>query len=519
MEKAFLENVGTANDQVFRSTDGVTFTSYGTTGRGGAVMGDLIQKALNRFVRIIGRGKFGTQILQWNSNLNNMMSDLIAAMVAGNADALALGGGFNDANQDALTDRASHLVALRNFILQVRTGVNKPNLPVFFFTSQKSSASGNTPSKDVKFNELAAAEAAFINDANVFFAGHNYDLAQVSDWIHFTSAAYQTWGERGGRNAMAAINGTPLEKGPTVTGVASIPTTQTMVTIAHSSGTDFTPSSGITGFTVSSDGGTTKLTATGERVSATQIRLTHAALPGSASAQVYYLYGTNPARTVPPLDTKAAPLNPGFDPYAFTVAAGTGPVAPIEARINHGRPDAAAVAGWNTFTIPEEAASTPSANAGLSRALLDTAGAATGWTATIAAPFRGAGNTGATTGNNSGIAPDAVLSTLWYEGDSTQNNARRDPASIEFTGLKTAKLHTFRCVGSCSGTTPAYQATYAAAGINSKNGTHSNIGNSTLATTLTDIQPTADGKITLTVTAAGIATRGYLNETRIIEQV
>lgn len=188
------------------------------------------------------------------------------------------------------------------------------------------------------------------------------------------------------------------------------------------------------------------------------------------------------------------------------------------AKISHTSPGATAVATYNRWSIPADAAGTPSANAGLSVALVDTAGVSTGWTATIGQPFVGAGaTTGTSTGNDSGAAPDAVLVSNWFVGDAASPNARRDPATITLSGLNPAKLYDLRFLGSRA-TATARDTTYTVAGVNTKSGSHSNNNNTSVTTTLTDLQPNADGTLLITVKASGTGTFGYLNETRITEK-
>lgn len=413
----FSQFTGTANARVSRSTDGQTFTAYGTTGQGGATFGNLMANTLNRDVRMLGVSKSGTTLSEWEANGSVVRANAVAAIKAANADAAVIIVGFNDARTDkSVTSQAAHAALYRSFLSKLRAEVGR-NIRVFIGTTQKYNDGDPVVLQQMAW--VRAAEMEVTSDPNNSLYAHAYDLAQV-DGVHMADGQYVIHATRGSKALLAWVNGTaydPADAGPT-----------------------------------------------------------------------------------PPL-TYTPPSAPN----------GT-------ARINHTAPGNPAVSGYNNWTVPGDVSGTPSANAGLSLALVDTAGVATGWTATIVAPFVGSGAaTGTTTGNDSGAAPDQVLRSNWFVGDAASPNARRDPATIQLSGYDPAALYTFRFIGARD-TTTARETTYTVAGANTKSGTQVNNGNTMQTTTLTDMQPNADGTLLITVKAAGTGTFGYLNETRIAKQ-
>lgn len=129
----------------------------------------------------------------------------------------------------------------------------------------------------------------------------------------------------------------------------------------------------------------------------------------------------------------------------------------------------------------------------------------------------GADTIGAVTGNNSGIVPDLVLKSCWYNY-STKYTGKNN---IYITGLDPAKTYTLQLVASRSlgAAAPKYGAWHVNGGPellqNASN-------NTTLQTTVTGVVPDASGKIRLAVYAPDSAgTNGafsYINALIITEQ-
>jgi hypothetical protein len=117
---------------------------------------------------------------------------------------------------------------------------------------------------------------------------HSNMEASLADNIHFATSYWATFAQRYARTIAVTMG---LETGVPAWHIASaqtIDSTTTDVTLTHSLGTDFTPTTGITGFEVSGDNGLNYVDATGVRVSSTKIRLTHASVSTTSARLLRY---------------------------------------------------------------------------------------------------------------------------------------------------------------------------------------------------------------------------------------
>jgi hypothetical protein len=111
---------------------------------------------------------------------------------------------------------------------------------------------------------------------------------------------------------------------------------------------------------------------------------------------------------------KAADNKGDTSSQGFTVQVTDRKITSIYVNCNQVEP---ASAPWNNFNA------LPNSNAGLSN-LQDETGAASGINITILDTFTGANNVGATTGDNSGVFPDAVIRTFFYDQSGTDRRVR-----------------------------------------------------------------------------------------------
>ena len=115
----------------------------------------------------------------------------------------------------------------------------------------------------------------------------SYDQA-LFDSVHPDDAAYAVLGPRAARAVAAAMGDTvPGALGPRMTGAVRTGTSVT-VTVAHDSGTDFTPASGLDGFSFFDGAAPISITAA-VRTNATTITLTLASTPTGVET-LYYGY-------------------------------------------------------------------------------------------------------------------------------------------------------------------------------------------------------------------------------------
>lgn len=152
--------------------------------------------------------------------------------------------------------------------------------------------------------ELAAENPSFVH-----IAPEKIDLA-LTDTIHLTDAAYATCATRTIRKTLKVLGETVTGgiDGPRITAVSRSGATLT-VTITHDTGTDFTPTSAISGF-VFFDNTTEIAISSAVRTNSTTITLTLASAPTQTSQSLYYGYGSLAAAVTANLviDTSAQAL-------------------------------------------------------------------------------------------------------------------------------------------------------------------------------------------------------------------
>jgi len=133
--------------------------------------------------------------------------------------------------------------------------------------------------------------------------------ATMDDSFHWDAASQGRHGQRSALAIAKLFGEESTDAFWEMTACARVSNTVTRVTMSTPPGGDFAPSTGITGFEVSSDG-VTWVAATGAKVNATTIDLTHASLPYTNRA-VRFCYGPQP-------DLSNLPLADTFDTPPMT---------------------------------------------------------------------------------------------------------------------------------------------------------------------------------------------------------
>lgn len=128
--------------------------------------------------------------------------------------------------------------------------------------------------------------------AGMYVGAQAYDIPIGTYWIHYSDAGYTTHGTRMAQTALYLLGEATYCRGPRITGFTQVDTQTIDVAIKHYGGTDFTPTTGITGFQVF-DGANAETIASAVRQDATTIRLTiSGTITGTAS--VRYMFDNNP---------------------------------------------------------------------------------------------------------------------------------------------------------------------------------------------------------------------------------
>jgi hypothetical protein len=621
-EKYGTDGSATTVADATRSTDGVTFAAIGTQGVGLLSYAAIIKSRTGLPVKYLMEGHGGSTVAGWLASGSGDRKGLVDGIKAmGGCDLLNWACGFNDALQNIVVSEAQHLANLRALFALIRSETGLPNLKITVGVSQLytgTSAAG----PDSTWTAVRSAEMTVAQDQNNYFAAHWYDFPQ-GDGIHMTGESLPAHAARVAENSLAALGlgGAVAESGPRITAAQALYSTKTRITVTHNRGSDFTPTSNLSGFLVSFDNGSTFVTPTAAvRVDATHIDLTHSA-SGGAAPTVWAFPGKSPSTTAILHDnsTRALPLNPTYS-AGIKASAGSStadPGAPadttapvITSAATASQPENAAFSmtltanetvTWSkvggadaakftlsgaTLTLPAQdyesptdadanrsyivtvratdtagnttdqtitvtitdvaeggtstgktakiafsksnvaptgfnafygdATQTQNANAGRTKALLDTAGASTGWTATTT-NFNGGNDTQGTAAatDGAGIYPNAAMLGYWYNGvaaNGDNGGVATPTTTISLTGLNPAKRYSLKAFGSRSATDR--KTTYTAGGTSQ---TVDAGQNTSLTATFTNLAPDSSGLLTLTFAPAATGGYGYLNVLEIVE--
>lgn len=316
------------------STDGTTFANS-TQGRMVMESANYIFNATGKKSRWIGTAKAGTTLYgsdatqSWSAASSPLRASLVSAINAYTAaypnEALTCvitQVGYNDFN-DSSASVTTVLNAYRLFFSQTRSETNQPNLRFCVIGTQDS------PSAPKSVAAQRQAELTLAGDANVYLTLQTNDAA-LNDAIHQNEAGQAQTGQRFGQFMTAFVNGTTLPRGAQITAVAPVTDTTTRVTIKQVLGTDYIPSTGITGFLMTNAAGSSIAVSNAAKESATSILLTHASRYDSGVSTVWYLPNggqttDDTATTVHDNSPLALPMESS---YFYTLPAVTTPAAP-----------------------------------------------------------------------------------------------------------------------------------------------------------------------------------------------
>lgn len=212
--------------------------------------------------------------------------------------------GENDAVSSI--SEAQYTADLATLFARMRTDwTNKSGLaalPIFVMPlGRRTTVTTDAMTQAIRNAQRAACEA----DANVYEIAAPIDLA-LRDFVHRTEADIIVDAQRAAARVAEVLGLTAAGSGLGPTATWSRSGTAVTVTLTHGGGTDFTPTTGITGFEFLDDG--TPITiSSAVRASATTITLTLASAPTGVEV-LRYLYGTNPTVSGAVVDNSALGL-------------------------------------------------------------------------------------------------------------------------------------------------------------------------------------------------------------------
>lgn len=320
IEKWFT--IGTGSPNALLSSYSTAWQKKSTGGAGAISFGNALIAEFGIPVGLIDSGVGGTQLtggIDWGDDTASTYSGAVNKITAvgGKVESVLWVQGEADALLSVSS--ATYQTALETLITtrmrgDVTNGSDQTNLPFFIGNIGRRTDGVDADTQAIRTALKTVADGAI---ADVYFAAEMYDLPLV-DTVHLTSAGYTTHGQRFAQAVIDILGTGTYHRGPQIASASQVDSTTVDVTLTHSSGSDFTPTSAITGFEVFDDA--TPLTVSAAvRQSATVIRLTVTpAIAGIATAR--YMYGANPTITGVVLDNSGLtlPLEMAGDTFAVT---------------------------------------------------------------------------------------------------------------------------------------------------------------------------------------------------------
>jgi hypothetical protein len=167
-------------------------------------------------------------------------------------------------------------------------------IPIFICQLGTISIEGGDPRTDADVQAVRNAQHDLDNGANIFMAATAMDQPRIDD-VHYITSGLNAIGGRMAQTIKYYLGATSYYRGPAITSAAFVGNLSTVdVQIAHRGGNDISPASGITGFSVFSNGSLVSITSA-RRAGVDRIRLTLAsAIPQGATVKLRYLWGSAP---------------------------------------------------------------------------------------------------------------------------------------------------------------------------------------------------------------------------------
>lgn len=252
-------------------------------------------------IGMMGYGAGGVTLADWNDLSNSLWVNFSAAigLVGGKITGLFVSVGSNDAANGLVTSRAQHLGKLRQHFTNVRTLTGQSSLPICLSGFNRRPGVAADAADFVRMAENDVGD-----DANISHI-QTVDFPIDTDNIHLTPAAFNACAVRTVNVFGQRVAGGAYLRGPKMTGV-SYTASAIKATLAHRNGSDFTPTSGITGFAATDDSGALGLSNVA-RNSATEITITPSrAIAGRPT--LTYLSGSSPNVSASVFDNGSMPL-------------------------------------------------------------------------------------------------------------------------------------------------------------------------------------------------------------------
>jgi hypothetical protein len=272
-----------------RGNIGASWAAPSTTDMAGAIgLGNALAEALSVPVGLLdysaSSGAMSPNWIPVTTAANRTFTNGVVAL-GGKLEAVVWVQGEGDA--DASRTQAQYYGDLGTLFADWRTQFGQASLPVILPTLGFCTSGLYT---DAESQEITKAQIQKCSDANIYRVDRK-DLPLV-DTVHHTAAGAETLGVRCARAVLYSSGAVSTYRGPRITAVSRTAPTALTVSLSHDVGTDFTPTTGITGFRVL-DGATPVTVSAAVRQSSGAIGLTLDTAP-AALPIIQYLYGNQP---------------------------------------------------------------------------------------------------------------------------------------------------------------------------------------------------------------------------------
>jgi hypothetical protein len=427
------EGLGTPNNNVLVSTDGLTYTPM-TAGRMCMDAGNLILAETGYAVRWLSCGINGTTLSQWEADGSAERAAAVATINAAiGCNAALIQVGYNEFAFGGAITYEGFKRKWRSLIAKLRAETNQPGLLIFIGMSQDAS---DYPAAVQMAREVEMAVAN--NDVNVVLGYQTYDLATY-DGIHQTEPSQAITATRFAPQFVSVVKNRAQYRGPFISSAKAVNDNTTDVIISHRKGTDFTAAASIPGFVLISQSGN-RMDATGTKLSATSIRLSHASRIG-ASWQVAYAPDAGAADDAGIIKDNATPNLP-LEISERTFIVGDFPVlSDMQAKVafRSGATSDPTPADWNRLAGGDHTTN-------MTMALVNPAGQALGWSIFVDA-ITSTSNQGSVTGNDSGKYPDSVIMQYHYNGMDPAGGPTIPITAVVWRGLNPASTYYIEALG------------------------------------------------------------------------
>jgi hypothetical protein len=238
------------------------------------------------------------------------LADQITAS-GGFADYVLIHHGEGDADASPVTSEANFKSRWDTIHGDLATDFGKTKATLPMVMASLATDTGLVGNTDAAWDSIQRAIMNCATDlTGVTYSHSNMDAVLQVDGVHFSAVSYGRAGKRYARTVNTIRGVTSGYPKWSIASGAVVDGTTTTIDLTHGPGTDFTPTSGITGFEASGDNGSSWVSCTGVRTSATRITLTHASIATTSARKIRYQFGKAPDVSAPVVDNSslAVPL-------------------------------------------------------------------------------------------------------------------------------------------------------------------------------------------------------------------